>query len=165
MLLLCGGCGLQPMYDCKNISPRTISVNSIQKSKLNKHKYASRVDKFEYLLSNAVNNMLGNLSLNSYQNLSIDLSYSYDDICENIKQSNKPNKYANTFTVKYTVSDDTNRRQLFSGTINIIDSFYISNNLYSGYLSSNDSLSIASENITKQLEFELLNWYKSGKKQ
>lgn len=161
ILLLISGCSHTNYCTVK------ISLAEVQREKHSTKGYHERLYKFIYLLENSIDAMLNDVQRMQFdckqnQNLTLKISLTPLDLYDNLTQKHSLHKHSIKYTIYYQLLN-TNK-EVLSGNITTVDSFFTPHNLYADFLSMENSQLSAIANITQQLELELLYFLRNSYK-
>lgn len=133
-----------------------VSLVEFHDIKLEKKGFNQKLNSFQFFLKNSIEDMLEDLNHQEFgcaRDMTLDISFESPDLYHDIKQKSKLQKKTISYKLHYTISDGKNS---YSGKIKSTDSFIIPSNAY-GYVISEEESEIAGvNNLTKQLEHELI---------
>lgn len=137
-----------------------ITLQYIKKDLPESKGFHSKIDRFEYLLKNSIEDMLVNFQqmtfpLKSNKQFTLNILFQYSDPYHHIKQSKSVNKHSFDYNIRYELKLLNSNDILLCGNIKATDSFHTPSNFYADLLSSEDSQIAAISNIITQLQLEL----------
>jgi hypothetical protein len=151
ILFLLTGCS---SYDHESIN---ITLQNTKSDLQSITGYNEKIDRFEYLLRNSVDEMLSNIKVQKNYNEAfiLNLSFRHKNQYDSIKKSKIQSKHTFNYTIKYELISLKSKKSVLSGTINSVHSFFTPTYFFSDVISAEDSQISAIANITKQLELEI----------
>lgn len=155
------------LLGCSSLSGDRCNLNfslvEIKKNDLGKRNFDEKISRFQYLLKNSLDSKLSDINNRKFQCskdrfFELRLTYKCDDLYDHLKEHKSLHKHSSLFSLHYDLHDLVSGKKVLSGKIKSIDSFITPSHFYSDVLSSDDSMIAAIDNLTKQLELELLSF-------
>ena len=134
-----------------------VTLSKFHDAKLEKKGFNQKINSFQFLLKNAIEDMLHDLNHQDFgcrqnKDLTLDISFESHDLYTNIKSKGRLQKTEISYSINYTLND---YRSEYKGKIKSIDTFIIPSYDYSYIISQEDSQIACINNLVKQLEHEL----------